>query len=142
VSLADPVGAGPEARRPAFLWLLFGCCAAPLFWIGQLVLGYAVAAYACYPGDGPLMTPPVSLFALLIAFDAIALAACFAGGAVSLSAWLRTRKEEDGGLRRTMHVGEGRSRFLALWGLMSSLWFFFAILFNTIASVLAPLCGE
>jgi hypothetical protein len=31
-------------------------------------------------------------------------------------------------------------RFLAIWGLMSSLWFFGAILFNTIATIVAPLC--
>ena len=29
-----------------------------------------------------------------------------------------------------MRAGRGRNRFLALWGLMSSLWFFAAILFN------------
>ena len=37
-------------------------------------------------------------------------------------------------------AGEGRNRFLALWGMMSSLWFFAAILFNIIASVTVPPC--
>lgn len=128
MSAVDPVGAAPEARSPAFLWLLLGCIAAPIFWLGQLMLSYAISAVTCYPGDAPHQSGPGSLIVLLMVFDAIALAASLAGGAIALSTWLR-------GV-------QGRDRFLAIWGLMSSLWFFFAISFNAIASVLAPLCGE
>lgn len=129
MSAMDRIGAAPEARQPRFLWLMFGCTAAPTFWIVQVMLSYMVTAMACYPGDRPLVSAPGSLFTMLAVFDAVALVASFAGGAVSLLAWLRTH-------------GDNHARLLALWGLMSSLWFFFAILFNTIASVLAPLCGE
>jgi hypothetical protein len=37
-------------------------------------------------------------------------------------------------------ASKGRDRFLALWGMMSSLWFFAAILFNVFASILVPPC--
>jgi hypothetical protein len=132
MSAVDTKGAVPEARSPHFVWLLFGACAAPIFWLGQLMLSYAISAAICYPDDTPRMTGPGSLSVLLMVFDAIALAASLGGGAISLSGWLRTRGDGE----------DNRSRFLALWGMMSSLWFFFAILFNAIASVLAPLCGE
>ena len=41
---------------------------------------------------------------------------------------------------RPRAIGEGRARFMALWGIFSSLCFFCAILFNIIASVTVPLC--
>jgi hypothetical protein len=125
----DPVGPAPETREPRFLWLLFGCSAAPLFWLGQVMLGYGVTAYVCYPGDHPVMPATTRpLFAALLVFDVIALAACASGAWVSWRTWQRGPV--------------GRNRFLALWGLMSSLWFFAAILFNVIASLMVPPCAS
>jgi len=132
----DPVGAAPETRTVHFLALLFGATAAPIFWVGQLCLGYVVTADACYPGDHPVSlfeTGP--LFAALMVFDAVALLAALVGGIVSWRAWQRLR-----GLPHSSHFEEGRDRFLAIWGLFSSLWFFFAILFNTIASIMVTPC--
>ena len=132
----DPVGAAPETHSVHFLALLFGACAAPIFWTGQLLLGYIVSADACYPGDHPVMLPAAApLFSALMAFDAIAILASIAGGVVSWRSWQRLRS-----LRRPLPHEEGRDRFLAIWGLFSSLWFFFAILFNTIASITVPPC--
>jgi len=124
----DPVGPAPEARQPRFLWLLFGCVAPPLAWLGQVMLAYGVTAYVCYPADHPVSVSTSGLFVLLIAFDLASLAFSLAGAWVSWRIWTRVRG------------GEGRNRFLALWGLMSSLWFFVAILFNVIASLVVPPC--
>lgn len=135
----DPVGAAPEARSPSFLLLLFGTSAAPLFWSGQVILGYAVSAQTCYPGDHPLLASPAGpLSATLMLFDAMALIACLAGGIVSWLSWRRLSVAVP-----AYHAPwrrEGRDRFLAVWGLFSSLWFFFAILFNIIASLTVPPC--
>ncbi len=135
----DPVGAAPETHSVHFLTLLFGASAAPIFWAGQLILGYAVTAYACYPGDHPVQVRyGGTLFSAMIVFDIVALIACAAGGLVSWRAWQKVRSDQ--GHRHTLHTGEGRDRFLAMWGLLSSLWFFFAILFNTIASLTVTPC--
>lgn len=132
----------PHRDRTGLGLLIFGAAAAPLFWLGQVMLGYGVTAWACYPGDHPqAVATPGSLFAAMIAFDAVALAACAAGGGVSWWAWRQTRREVEGGESFALHTGEGRTRFLALWGLMSSLWFFLAVLFNAIASVTVPPCA-
>jgi hypothetical protein len=64
---------------------------------------------------------------MLLASDAIALVACASGAFVSWRLWRRG-------------AGKGRDRFLALWGVMSSLGFFGAILFNVFASILVPPC--
>jgi hypothetical protein len=137
----DPVGAAPETRRVGFLLLLFGATVAPIFWLGQLMLGYWVTAVGCYPGDHPVpLASTAPLVNALIAFDIVALLACAAGGAVSWRSWRHTRHEKEGDHSYALHTGEGRSRFLALWGMFSSLWFFGAILFNTIGSLTVPPC--
>jgi hypothetical protein len=121
----DPVGPAPEAGEPRFLWLLFGASAAPLAWLGQMMLAYGVTATICYPGDHPMrLTAHSTLLPSLIVVDLLALALCAAGSWVS---W-RLRKQ----------VRSGRNRFLALWGILSSLWFAAAILFNAIASFVPP----
>jgi MFS family permease len=123
----DTAGPAPETREPRFLWLLFGCCAAPLFWLGQMMLAYGVSAYVCYPADHPVMLAKTEpLFAALLLFDALAMGLCLAGGLVS---W-----------RALQGRNVARNRFLALAGLMSSLWFAAAVLFNIVASLMVPSC--
>jgi hypothetical protein len=137
----DPVGAAPETRSVKFITLLLGACAAPIFWLGQLMLAYGVTAYTCYPGDHPQSLAAAGpLFAALMASDMTALIACIAGGMVSWRAWRRSTADKGGRHSHLLHTDEGRDRFLALWGIMSSLWFFAAILFNIIASVTVPPC--
>ena len=125
----DPTGPAPETRSPRFHWLLFGAFAAPLAWLGHTMLAYGVTAYACYPADHPVgLSGTGLLFLALLLFDALALGLCMAGGAVAWRAW------------EMMRGGAGRNRFLALAGVMSSLWFAAAILFNIVASLMVPIC--
>jgi hypothetical protein len=136
-----PSHPGPDRRKVGFWALMFGCCAAPIFWIGQMTLGYWMSAEVCYGGDHPTVTnAPGMLHLALLTFDAIAILAALAGGVVSWLSWRATRQEKKGGANQALHTGEGRARFMALWGIMSSLWFLGAIAFNTIASLMVPLC--
>lgn len=130
----DPAGPAPEARSASFWLLLAAVCAAPLFWLGQVMLAYGVTAYVCYPGDHPQsLQDSGPLFHVLMAFDVVALASCAFGAAISFAAWRRARSGHD-------PLRDGRNHFLAVWGLMSSLWFLAAILANAIASVTVPPC--
>jgi hypothetical protein len=125
-------GAAPVVHRtPArFAALMFGACAAPIFWLGQMMLGYWVSAAACYGGDHPTtIASGTALRSALIVFDAVAIVAALAGGIVAFICW-----------RRVGSLDEGRARFMAIWGILSSLWFLGAIVFGTIASVTVPLC--
>lgn len=137
----DPVGAAPETRRISFILLLFGAAAAPIFWLGQLMLGYWVTAVGCYPGDHPAAAVSTqTLMNALIAFDIVALIACAAGAAISWRSW-QWSKDAKPDRHYALNIRAGRTRFLAIWGLMSSLWFFGAILFNVIASLMVPPCA-
>ena len=126
-----------EVRHPvSFVALLFGASAAPLFWAGQLMLNYAVTAYACYPGDHPqAIASAAALKAVLYAFDVVSILAAAAGGTTAWLCFVKTRR-----IRGGHSTADGRARFLAIWGLFSSLWFFAAILFDTIASLTVPPC--
>src|SRR5665213_1954124 len=43
----------PHRHRVSFIALMFGMIAAPIFWLGQLMLGYGVSAVVCYGSDHP-----------------------------------------------------------------------------------------
>lgn len=119
-----------DPRRLNFWALMFACCAAPIFWLGQLMLAYWVSAEACYGSDHPTTTAvPGALHALFVAFDAIAIAVALAAVIVSLMCW------------RAAGDGETRSRFMAIWGIFSSLCFLSAIVFETIASLTVAICA-
>ncbi|HTT97419.1 MAG TPA: hypothetical protein VMF58_05180 [Rhizomicrobium sp.] len=128
----------PPIRAPRRFWMgMFGACAAPIFWLGQLMLGYWVTAVACYGSDHPTVSNQTSaLRGMLMAFDVIAIFACAAGAILSYLV-LRSTNESA----QTGNQVSGRVRFLGIWGLLSSLWFSGAILFNSIASLGVPLCA-
>lgn len=128
-----------ELRHPVnFAALLFGACAAPIFWIGQLTLNYAVTAHACYPGDHPeAIASSGALQAAMYTFDMVAILAAAAGG---ITAWLNFVKTGAPRANAEKSTAEGRAHFLAIWGLFSSFWFFAAILFTTFASFTVPPC--
>jgi hypothetical protein len=133
----------PHRDKVSFWALMFGCCAAPIFWLGQLTLGYWISAQVCYGSDHPTVTDaPGTLYSALIVFDAVAIVFAILGGIVSWMSWNATQGEKKGGAHEALHTGEGRARFMALWGIMSSLWFLGAIVFGTIGSMVVPLCAR
>ena len=125
----------PPIKAPRrFRLSMFGACAAPIFWLGQLMLGYWVSALACYGSDHPTtIASGHGLRALLAAFDAVAILAALAGGVASFLLLRSVRGSEETPV-------EGRVRFLAVWGLLSSACFFVAIVFTAVASLGVPLC--
>ncbi|HEY2070670.1 MAG TPA: hypothetical protein VGG48_14025 [Rhizomicrobium sp.] len=117
------------ARARAFWMLMAGMCLAPLFWLGQLILGYWISALACYGNDHPTAVASAdALRGAFGAFDAIAIAAGLIGFAISWSSFRATQEGE-------------RARFMAVWGLLSSVCFLIGIVFETIASLTVPLCA-
>jgi hypothetical protein len=125
--MSTPIVSPPAVPR-RFWMLVFGAGAAPLFWLGQLILGYGVSAVACYRSDHP--TPISSggpLTSALVAFDVVAILAAAAGLLVSFTSYCGAARGS-------------RTHFLAIWGVFSSLCFLIAIGFETIVSVTAPLC--
>jgi hypothetical protein len=130
----------PHNERIGVHTLLFAVIVAPAFWIGQLIFAYSVSAQACYGSDHPTtLASAATLRITLIVFDVAALVAALVGLVVSSFCW-RAVRGEVADRRFDVTTSEGRARFMAIWGIFSSLAFLCAIVFNVIASLVVPLC--
>lgn len=131
----------PHRRRVSLAGQLFGVAIGPAAWIAQLVAGYGLSSYACYPGNTPLQAPPDGgEHLLLLAINLACLGLASAGLALSWSGWRRTRNEMPGEPAKMLETGEGRSRFLAICGVLSAAGFAIAILFNLPSALALPTC--
>ncbi len=149
--MADNVIAYSRAEHPAphrgrisLAALFFGLFAGPVFWAGNLMTCYGLAAHACYPGPNPLGQAIHGFdfaWPLTIAFHVITLAVCAAAGAVSYMNWTITGRETEGHVHHLMEKGEGRTRYLSLIGMCFSAIFFAATLVSIIIFVFESLCG-
>jgi hypothetical protein len=122
---------------------LFGTFGGPLAWFIQLCAGYALATWPCFPQDHRRLLPQSGyawsfplMIALLIAGVLVALAACL----VSWRTYARTRDEAGGDHRQLIEVGAGRTRFLALWGMLLGAGFAVATSLTAVAFLLVPRC--
>ena len=114
-----PVTPRRTINMPAAGMLFFGLLAAPLAYAAVLVIWYAVAAYACYPGREMLARPLWPGFpGALAMIGSIAFVLCLAGCVISWRSWQDTREEQPGSSHALLEVGEGRSRFLAMAGIL------------------------
>ncbi len=135
VTIRHPVA---NRYRVGLLALAFGVAGAPLAWNIELLVGTAVSGHQCFPRYAPLALPMWGgtwWFLLALSLAAIALGICAA--LVSWRSWTRTRDEHPD----AAHGGEGRTRFLALCGLLTSGLFLVVLLFTLAAVLMVPLCS-
>ena len=133
----------PHRHRVGSLALAFGVAAGPLAWGVHLVVNYGIASHACFPGAGPRSQAPAGagLWWLLLSIDLIAIAVAAAATLVSYRSWRATRRELAGRASDLLEIGEGRTRFLALWGLLTGVGFLLAVVFDGVALLVLPLCA-
>lgn len=134
----------PHRDRVALAELAFALAAPPLAWAIQLVVGYGVASHVCFSGSAPNVSASFAwgrAIPLLLAVELVASLIAVSGAAVALRLWRATREEVEGGAEEMVEAGKGRTRFLALWGLMTSVGFLGAIMFSLIGLLVVPLCG-
>jgi hypothetical protein len=132
----------PHRDRAALAELAFALAAAPLAWGAQLVIGYGVASHVCFAESAPRAASLSWAGAVpLLVVELIAIVVATVSAAVAYRLWRATREEASGGTRAMVEAGRGRTRFLALWGLMTSLGFLGAIVFSLIGLLVVPLCG-
>jgi hypothetical protein len=134
----NPSGARGQTSLAA---LVYGLVAAPSAWFAAQVFGAGLAQQACFPDYAPLDAPGlpgVPLAAGLAQFAAMVI--CVSGAVTALLAWRRTRREHSGDGGTLLDIGEGRSRFMALSGILTSLGFLLGLAFSAPAVLLVPAC--
>lgn len=119
------------------LALGFGILGAPLAWNVELLVGSALSGYQCFPRYVLLAAPGwTGTWGLLLLMSLIAIIVAIAATLVSWRSWRRTCDEKPG----SVHSGDGRTRFMAMCGLLCSGLFMIALLFTLAAIVLVPVC--
>jgi hypothetical protein len=133
----------PQRDRVKLAALLFGIAAAPAAWNAQLLCSVALSGHACYPQDHLLAIPLWgNLWWLLLAISVIGIVLALCGGAMAWKSWRRTYDESPGSAHHLLDRGEGRTRFMAMSGILTSVLFLIALVFGTGALFLVPLCGK
>lgn len=132
-------------------WLWFGFAGAPAAWSVQTLVNLPLAAHSCYPRLTPLTTPTTgSLRGIAFVVSLVALAMCAAATVVAWRSWWRTREEHQQRTGRgqqhepssaLLETGEGRTRFMALAGVLTSVTFLVVSAVNTAAIFLVTPCG-
>jgi hypothetical protein len=134
----------PHRGRVSLVSQLFGLAAGPAAWIAQLLLGYGLSSYACFPKDEPRLTSPPPGWSgehvWLLVINLACLVLTGVGFLAAYSNWRRTRAEKPGGAHRLLETGQGRARFLSLSGMLACGVFAVAILANTWTVVGVPAC--
>lgn len=122
------------------LW--FGVFGAPLVWSLQLLLGYSLVAHSCFPGAEPRATPVIGgLWSILLVVSVGAAVVALAAGGTAWRSWRMTRQEHRGDHGELLEVAEGRTRFMALAGMLLSSLFLLGIVLNALPLFLVPACG-
>jgi len=127
--------------------LAFGLLGAPVIWGVHFLANVTIASRVCSV-LAPIK-PSITARASVLAIDAIAFVIAITAFSLSMQAWRQTRHEgqdrqESGGstAEEAAHVGEGRTRFMALGGIILSATFTVAILFDTVAALMVSSCGK
>ncbi len=112
-------------RHRVLRWALwFGLLGAPLAWSLQELVNVSLAGYACYPHDIPLAAPLwPQLSGISMWVEALAFAVCSSAGVVAFACWRRSRDEKPGDAHQLLGSGDGRTRFMAMAGIMTSVLF-------------------
>lgn len=130
-------GGGPGVVR-----LFAGLTIAPFAWALQVLIGYGLAAYACYPTDAALGQPLWSHLRTFVGTASVLLwILLVVGCVVAWSNWKATQHGSDAQPHQILHSGVGRSRFMALCGVAVSALFAIALLFTSVGILWVPDCG-
>jgi hypothetical protein len=109
------------------LW--FGLFGAPVVWSIQLMLNFALVAHSCFPASEPRTTPIFGGLGFTVTLvSVVALVIALAAGTTAWRSWRATRRE-------------GRTRFMAIAGMLVSGLFVLGVVMNSIPLFLVSLCG-
>lgn len=105
------------------------------------MVGYAVTSHGCFPRSLPL-TSPIFTGLRTVAFmiTLVATIVAIAAGLTALVSWRRTKHEMSGTEHALLEVGEGRTRFMALSGVLVSALFLLAIVMSFLSIAVVPPC--
>lgn len=126
---ASPAHPAPQQHRVGLPALWFGLFGAPAAWAAQLISNYALFGHFCYPRDTPLASPTFGgTRAVAIVVSAVLLLVAAAALFVAIHSWQATRYRRGAEHHEVAEIGEGRTRFMAMSGIIVSGIFVYGVL--------------
>lgn len=143
----SPGHPAPHAGVVPLAALWFGLFGAPAAWAAQLITNYALNAHFCYPSDTPQASPAFGgVRAVGLVVSAVLLVIAIAALFVAIRSWRKTRLEAGQNRspdhHETAEIGEGRTRFMAMSGILVSGIFLFGVLMNGLPLIAMPVCAH
>jgi hypothetical protein len=142
----------PERGRVPARMLWFGLVGGPAAWSVQTLVNLPLASHACFPALFPLATSETpGLRGLVFVVSIAAVLVSVAAAACAWRAWTRTRNEhQDNSGHAQIHsrraavleTGEGRTRFMALAGVLTSFTFILVSVIHLSSVFLVTPCGS
>jgi hypothetical protein len=137
----------PHRGRARPLYLLAGLVAAPLAWIIQICTCEALASQACFPTRHPL---PEAALGSLLHLIAVVSGACFVIGSAGIAAgwvsWRATSRDRaegsEGQAQGLFDSREGRTRFLAIVGILGSSVFMLGLMLTAMTALFVSPCAK
>ncbi len=139
--MSEQAHPAPHRDRVGLGLLALVLIAVPCLWGLRLVVNYAIDSYFCFPDAVRHNILPGWAWPLLLALDLVCIAAAAAGVFISYRNWQITREEAAASGAPLVEIGEGRTRFLALWGLLIGIGFLVAMGFDLVGLWIVPACG-
>lgn len=134
----------PHRHRIDIRPLLLGLFGVPLLWGLRLVANFAMASHFCFPGAARRYALPDTLgwiWPTMVGIDVLTILAGLATALVSYRNWRITADETAGPRSMLIEIGEGRTRFLSVWGMLVASLFILAAVFDLIALWIVPVCA-
>jgi hypothetical protein len=139
-SIAKAQHPAPHRQKVSLVTLLFGVFAAPVAWNLQLLIDSALSGHVCYPQDTPLSGIGDTARSWTVGIDVLCLVLALVALVVSIRSWREVRGEKSGGGHHLLDAGEGRTRFMAMLGILNSCLFLLAILSASAGGFVFPFC--
>lgn len=105
----------------------FGLLGAGTAWSVQELVNVSLVGHACYPADVPLAAPLwPHLIGIAASVEIVAITVCVAALIAAFANWRRSRNEKPGDAHQLLGGDDGRTRFMALSGMIVSVLFLIA----------------
>ena len=140
-----PGHAAPHRDRVSLTVLAFGLFGSAAAWAIQLISNYSLMAHFCYPLQTPEASPTFAgVRVVAIAISAVLLVVAVLALLTAIRSFNITRHEiaraEDEAHSETAEIGEGRTRFLSLAGILVSGIFVYGVLMAGVPLISMPIC--
>jgi hypothetical protein len=141
-TLSGSAHPAPHRERAPSLALAFGLLSAPIAWVVHLLVNYSIAGQSCFGAaemEGVALSSHDALSTIFVV-DLGALALAVSAGYVAFELWKKTKNEKSGDTQELVQAGEGRTRFMAMCGILTSTLFGLAIAVDALGSIVGPSC--